>query len=966
MTPADEIPGADAPQCSPNSSSAKEPPVTPADDPSPSEPTPPADDGTPAAPADGSPAPPSAGAAPPPKDEATAPDAKPAQKELRGTLLWVVAAVALLLVGLALGRLTASAPAGSATGEAAPAGGQEASPAKPTVWTCSMHPQIRLPEPGQCPICGMDLIPLGKGAGGEDSGPRVYELSEAAAKLAEIETAPVERRPVQREVRFVGRVDYDETRLDYITAWFPGRLDRLFVDFTGTRVEKGDHLAEVYSPELISAQEELLQAVVAQRKLEAGGSPLLRETAAQTVASARDKLRLWGLSAEQIASIERSGKVAERLTVNAPVGGIVVHKNKNRGDYVKTGERIYTIARLDRLWVKLEAYESDLPWIRYGQVVRFETEAYPGVVFEGRVVFIDPVLDERTRTVKVRLNVDNRDGRLKPGQFVRATLEAPLAAEGATLDPSLAGRWICPMHPDVIKDGPGACDACGMPLVPAERLYRTAEGSALRTPPLVVPASAVLWTGVRSLVYVRLPGETPRFEGREVVLGPRAGDFYVIRAGLRKGELVVRKGAFKIDSALQIEARPSMMLPPEREAEPAPVEVSRAFREALTPVYAAALRVQEALAGDDLPSARSAAAALAAATDRMDMSLARGEAHRVWMRLAKRLRDAASALAGAEDLDAARKAFAPLAEASVELVRRFGHLRSGPLYEVHCPMALDGAGASWLQAAPETANPFYGASMLRCGDRTATFPPAEDAGTDKADEAAGAHGGHRHGAGHAPRRGPAPPETESAGSSPRTGPAGAESRPGSGGSPEAGPREESPGGAPPATRPTEDAAPEGRTSGAVPGAPAKEEVSALLGRTLRAYLDAQRALAADRPAPTKAAQDLVRAAEELPDALNSAQSLRSAARAFEAARGLEAQRRAFATLSRALGESLAAEGYRGAPAVSRRFCPMAFGGKGAPWLQEGDETRNPYLGGRMLRCGRKEGRLDPQREGGAR
>jgi Cu(I)/Ag(I) efflux system membrane fusion protein len=240
----------------------------------------------------------------------------------------------------------------------------------------------------------------------------------------------------------------------------------------------------------------------------------------------------------------------------------VIDKLKQEGDRVRTGDRIYTVADLNHLWMKMDAYESDLAWLRYGQEVEFTTEAYPGEVFKGRVAFIDPMLNEATRTVKVRVNVSNEDGRLKPEMFVRAIVRSRIAAGGRVLDASLAGKWSSPMHPEIVKDEPGNCDVCGMPLVRAETLgYVTAEPSDIAKP-LVIPVTAALLTGTRAIVYIQVPNaEEPTYEGREIVLGPRAGDYYLVKAGLEEGQLVVTNGSFKLDSALQISAKPSMMTP---------------------------------------------------------------------------------------------------------------------------------------------------------------------------------------------------------------------------------------------------------------------------------------------------------------------------------------------------------------------------------------------------------------------
>ncbi len=425
-------------------------------------------------------------------------------------------------------------------------------------WTCSMHPQIRQPKPGKCPICLMDLIPAESPSG--QAGPREISFSQDALKLMEVQTTSVERKFVEAEIRMVGKVDYDETRVKNITAWVPGRIDRLYVDFTGITVSKGDHMVDLYSPELISAQAELLQALKAVSSIKDETSDLVRTSTIATLEAARDKLLLLGLTRDQINKIENSGKAVTHITIYSPVGGIVIHKNATEGMYVDTGTPIYTVADLSRLWVKLDAYESDLPWIRYGQEVEFTAEAYPGEVFKGTISFIDPVLNAKTRTVKLRVNVDNPEGKLKPQMFTRAVVRSKVAEGGRIMAPEMAGKWICPMHPAVVKTQAGSCDICGMDLVTTESLGYIVDTG--KEAPLVIPASAPLITGKRAVVYVQVQGtEKPTYEGREIVLGPRAGDYYIVKSGLGEGDIIVTKGNFKIDSALQIQAKPSMMNP---------------------------------------------------------------------------------------------------------------------------------------------------------------------------------------------------------------------------------------------------------------------------------------------------------------------------------------------------------------------------------------------------------------------
>ncbi len=472
--------------------------------------------------------------------------------------LWIAQAVVLLvaglLVGISISGNEAMPPGPSSQVDHSGHANASASEEESQIWTCAMHPQIRRDGPGDCPICGMDLVPVKKSVGGV----RTISISSDVQKLMNVQTVPVQRRYVTANVPMVGKVEYDETRVAHVTAWVSGRLDRLFVDYTGVQVNEGDHMVSIYSEELYTAQEELVSALRSN-----ADRPSSRFVEPINLAdSAREKLRLLGITEKQIKEIEQRGKPSTHLTIYSPASGIVIEKNRQEGDRVRTGDRIYTVADLTHLWVQMDAYESDLAWLRYGQQVEFTTEAYPGEVFHGRIAFIDPVLNEATRTVKVRVNISNEDGRLKPEMFVRAVVRSKVAAGGRVLDAYLAGKWISPMHPEIVKDEPGNCDVCGMPLVRAETLgYVTAEPSD-KAKPLVIPVTAALLTGTRAIVYVQIPdAEEPTYEGREIVLGPRAGDYYLVKVGLTEGELVVTNGNFKLDSALQISAKPSMMTP---------------------------------------------------------------------------------------------------------------------------------------------------------------------------------------------------------------------------------------------------------------------------------------------------------------------------------------------------------------------------------------------------------------------
>jgi Cu(I)/Ag(I) efflux system membrane fusion protein len=581
----------------------------------------------------------------------------------------------------------------------------------PTGWTCSMHPQFNLPQYGKCPICDMDLIPITAEEG--DIGERQITFSQEALKLMEVQTTPVERKFVEAEIRMVGKVDYDETRVKNITAWVSGRIDRLYVDFTGITVNQGDHMVDLYSPDLISAQAELLQALKAVGSIKNNTSDIMKRTTLATLEASREKLRLLGLARVQIDNIESAGEPVTHITVYSPMGGIVIHKHTTEGMYVNTGTPIYTIADLSRLWIMLDAYESDLSWIRYGQEVEFSTEAYPGQVFRGKISFRDPILNAKTRTVKVRLNVDNPDGKLKPGMFVRSILRTKVAQGGAAMDPELAGRWICPMHPSIVKEQPDKCDICEMDLVATESLFATV--SEPNEPPLVIPATAPLITGKRAVVYVRLPNtDKPTFEGRQVVLGPRAADYYLVKEGLAEGEIVVTNGNFKIDSALQIQAKPSMMSA-ESSLQYEIFEVPDEYRKQLWRILEKYLLLHEALASDDKDNAIRAASETLVALNGIEMSLLSGNAHNVWVANSEKMKSALDKIKEAGVIEPMREGFEALSNELIAIVGQFGLYPNKTLYKINCPMAFNDKGADWLQTDDDIRNPYFGASMYKCG-----------------------------------------------------------------------------------------------------------------------------------------------------------------------------------------------------------------------------------------------------------
>ena len=632
-----------------------------------------------------------------------------------------------------------------------PAQQQTAEPAaekKPELWICAMnnnpHPYYSSDKPGKCIYCPMDLIRADTDDG--KSGPGELVMSERAKKLAGIRTSPVERRAVSVELSLSGKVRYDETKLSTITAWMPGRIDRLFVDYTGSTVRRGEHLAELYSPELVSTQEELIQAVKAVREMKSDGAGIVRETAQATVEAARKKLRLLGLKPEQIAAIEKRGSASDHVTITAPVGGTVVAKNVKRGDYVKVGSPLYTIADLSRVWVTLYAYEADLVWLgRGGQDVTFTTDAYPGQEFLGRIAFVAPVVDKTTRSVEVRATVPNPGERLMPEMLVNGVIRVRVTPDGLAVNRDLAGKWLCTMHPDVVKVGPGKCDMCKMDLVTAESAgYVSGEG---RGKPLVIPDTAPLLTGKRAIVYVEAPdAKKPTYNGREVLLGPKAGRYYVVLDGLSEGERVVTEGNFAIDSDLQIKGKRSMMSPsggqpagghqhhglePKKQTGPgkqptgaAKPDIPMAFQGQFAKVIAAYFTISSELAGDNFKKAAAAAETARSALAAADMTLLDGDAHASWMKALSRLKPPLDAMAKAEEIAGLRAQFAKLSNELAPVIKHFGIGQAEPVYMVKCPMAFENRGATWLQKDKSVRNPYFGSQMLTCGSVIETIQAA--------------------------------------------------------------------------------------------------------------------------------------------------------------------------------------------------------------------------------------------------
>lgn len=593
------------------------------------------------------------------------PQSSPLIKRLKGGMGMAVALAAMLSAGIVIGRCGQRS-----SSEVGTAQGHEHEHEEGGTWTCAMHPQVRSDGPGACPICGMDLIVVE----GASDGRRV-SLSNRAALLSRIETEKV--RVVEgssEQKRLLGRVDYDETRMRLVTAWIPGRVDRLHVAATGQRVRLGQKVATLYSPEVYAAHSDLLQA--GKQRARHGDSDTLGRTAQAALQAARKRLQLLGISDKELGRMEAASEAWRQIPIRANVAGTVIERLIDQGAYVQAGTGIYRVADLSRVWVQLDAYESDLPKLRVGQVVKLTVEALPSKEFDGKVAFIDPVVDSRTRTTRVRVIVDNKDHLLRPGMFAEARVEA------------------------------------------------TGSGDSM----LSIRDTAPLFTGRRSVVFVEVPGASePTYELQEVTLGAKVGNRYPVLSGLERGQRVVTRGAFVLDADLQLRGGYSMMAHPDdsEESMAAPLtDVSSEARKALAPVVEAYLLVGEALAADNLTFAKEEAAKLAPAAANASASM-KSQHLAIYKAIAAGLQSHSKQVIDAPDLDAARLGFESLTSELIILLRRFGNPLAEPVHLASCPMAMTGAGALWVQRGDTIQNSYEGQDMLTCGSFEAAVEPGQ-------------------------------------------------------------------------------------------------------------------------------------------------------------------------------------------------------------------------------------------------
>lgn len=589
---------------------------------------------------------------------------------------FILSMVATLVIGLLLGWLAFSGGESTAVDEH----DHSTEMADGSVWTCAMHPQIRKNEPGNCPICGMTLVPVGSQY--SDADPMAVSMSPIAMQLASVTTAYVGNMDPSKNVRLNGKVQEDERLIFSQSSHIPGRIERLQVNFTGEFIRKGQVIAYVYSPELVTAQQELFEAFK------------IKESQPGLFKSAQMKLKNWKLSDKQIDQILQSNQAREQFPITADVSGYVISKMVNLGDYIGRGQPIYEVADLSRVWVLFDIYESDLAWVKNGNKITFNVQSIPGKQFEGTISFIDPVIDPQTRVVKARVEVDNRDDQLKPEMFVSGEVHA----EMATNDNSLT-----------------------------------------------VPKSAVMWTGKRSVVYVKVASEQGiNFVMREVTLGPAMGDNYLVESGLQPGEEIAVSGTFSIDAAAQLAGKPSMMKPEGGptmighdhgsiggSSSPASSSTThtensnqglsaKGVREALKPAVDQYLQLKNALVADDLDKANQSAVSFKKSLGGVNMSLFQGEDHTMWMNHKAALDQASNSLAQAGDLQSAREHFLTISNSMVLLVKTFKPL-DRVIYVQHCPMADHNEGADWLSTEKDIRNPYFGESMLTCGEVTTTI-----------------------------------------------------------------------------------------------------------------------------------------------------------------------------------------------------------------------------------------------------
>ncbi|MEQ8363914.1 MAG: efflux RND transporter periplasmic adaptor subunit [Cyclobacteriaceae bacterium] len=533
-------------------------------------------------------------------------------------------------------------------------------------WTCSMHPSIRQSEPGKCPICGMDLIPLGNEDDGGD--PMEVKMSETAMKLANVQTTVVGIGNSVKELRLNGKVQADERLVTSQTSHLPGRVETLLINFTGDYVQKGQTIGKIYSPELVTAQQELLEA------------NKIKDTQPALFEAAKAKLRNWKLMDSQIEKILQDGKPMTEFPIHSNFSGIVLNKNISVGDHVMQGQSLYEVADLSRVWILFDVYESDIQWIKKNNEVEFTIQSLPGETFRKKISFIDPIINSATRVAKARVEMPNPGFLLKPEMFASAIVKSELKG----------GKEI------------------------------------------ILPKSAVMWTGQRSVVYLKKTSDAGvSFRMTEVTLGPSLGDAYVIKEGLTAGQEVVTNGTFTIDAAAQLAGKPSMMSRSDGHQQGAnalPViedhsahqlgakfDVDNKFKNQLRELLNPYLAMKDALVKTKAAEAAKTSNAFINKLSEVDMKLVKGEAHNSWMKLLQNMKVAVTAIQSTEDIEKQRKSFSDLSNSYYAAIDEFAITGLHAYYQ-YCPMANENKGAYWISQVKEIQNPYFGSKMMRCGE----------------------------------------------------------------------------------------------------------------------------------------------------------------------------------------------------------------------------------------------------------
>ena len=520
------------------------------------------------------------------------------------------------------------------------------------MWTCSMHPQIMQSEAGDCPICGMDLIPAEAGA--EGLAANEIKMTENAMALANIQTTIVGNAEASDDdgmISLSGKIAANEENNTVQASYFKGRIERLNVNYEGQQVNRGQLLATIYAPDLVAAQQELITAAS------------LKESQPALYKAVRNKLKNWKLSDTQINAIEESGTVRENFPIYATVSGTVSEVMAAQGDYVNQGQPIVKLSNLNSVWAEFDAYENQIAQFNIGQKINITTNAYPNKEFEGTISFIDPILNNATRTITVRATLQNKNDLFKPGMFVTGKVK------GAT---------------------------------------QTMENT------LTVPASAVLWTGERSLVYVKTNPNEPVFEMHEVTLGNRSGETYQVSAGLNNGDEIVTNGTFTVDAAAQLQGKKSMMNQQMMQDESAmmgdmEMSFSNAFSSDFDKALPSYLKMKDALVAIDA----SQVSAFAKATSEKLKAISTDDLGTMEKQHLTKSIEMLDAIANNDILENQRAHFVILNENIVPIAMSIEN--STNYYIQKCPMANNNKGAVWLSMEEEIRNPYYGDAMLTCG-----------------------------------------------------------------------------------------------------------------------------------------------------------------------------------------------------------------------------------------------------------